>query len=61
MIPSFHAILSVTFKAAGFNAPSITEVILTLSQKVMSNYLNPMPNTAVDDAFAHFSWSKKEN
>lgn len=46
------------FKAAGFNDRSITEVVLILSQKVMSNYLNHMADTPVDDAFAPFAWSK---
>jgi uncharacterized peroxidase-related enzyme len=47
------------FKAAGFTDRSITDVVLVLSQKVMSNYLNHMADTPVDDAFAPFAWSKK--
>jgi uncharacterized peroxidase-related enzyme len=48
-----------SFKAAGFTDRSITDVVLVLSQKVMSNYLNHMADTPVDDAFAPFAWSKK--
>jgi alkylhydroperoxidase family enzyme len=48
------------FKATGFTDRSITDIVLILSQKVMSNYLNHMADTPVDDAFSDFSWTKKE-
>jgi len=47
------------FKAAGFDDRAITDVVMILSQKVMSNYLNHMADTPVDDAFVSFAWSKK--
>lgn len=50
-----------TFKSAGFTDRSITDVLLVLAQKTMSNYLNHMADTPVDDAFAPYSWSKKES
>jgi len=50
-----------TFKAAGFTDRSITDVLLVLAQKTMSNYLNHMADTPIDDAFAPFAWSKKES
>ncbi len=48
-----------TFKAAGFDDRSIADVLLVLAQKTMSNYLNHIANTPIDDAFAPFAWSKK--
>ena len=50
-----------SFKAAGFTDRSIADVVMILSQKVMSNYLNHMADTPVDDAFSPFAWSKKES
>ena len=50
-----------TFKSAGYTDRSIVDVVLILSQKVMSNYLNHMADTPVDEAFSPFSWSKREN
>ncbi len=47
------------FKAAGYGDRAITDVVMILSQKVMSNYLNHMADTPIDDAFAPFEWSKK--
>lgn len=46
------------FKAAGFDDRAITDVVMILSQKVMSNYLNHMADTPIDDVFAPFAWSK---
>jgi uncharacterized peroxidase-related enzyme len=43
------------FKQAGFTDRSIADVLLVLSQKTMSNYLNHMAHTPLDDAFAAFA------
>lgn len=34
------------------------EVILVLSQKVMSNYINHIAETPVDEPFQKFAWKK---
>lgn len=44
-----------TFKQAGYTDRSIAEVLLVLAQKTMSNYLNHIANTPLDDAFAPFA------
>ena len=44
-----------TFKQAGFTDRSIADVLLVLAQKTMSNYLNHIANTPLDDAFAPFA------
>lgn len=44
---------------AGYGKRQLLEVILILSQKVMSNYINHIVETPLDDAFAPFEWSAK--
>jgi alkylhydroperoxidase family enzyme len=46
------------FLDAGFSKRQILEVVLGVSQKVMSNYTNHLANTPVDTAFAKFKWQK---
>ncbi len=46
------------FLDAGFNKRQILEVVLGVSQKVMSNYTNHLTNTPVDAAFKKFEWHK---
>lgn len=46
------------FYAAGYGERQVLEIILGLSQKVISNYTNHIANTPVDDAFKKFEWSK---
>lgn len=46
------------FLDAGFTKRQILEVILGLSQKIMSNYLNHIAKTPVDKAFQKFEWHK---
>ena len=41
------------------NEQQVLEIILGLSQKVISNYTNHIANTPVDEAFQKFAWSKK--
>ncbi|WP_340675297.1 carboxymuconolactone decarboxylase family protein [Paraperlucidibaca sp.] len=49
------------FYSAGFTQQNVLEVILGLSQKVMSNYTNHIAQTPVDDAFKQFTWNKALN
>jgi alkylhydroperoxidase family enzyme len=46
------------FFDAGFTKRQVLEVILGLSQKVMSNYTNHLAETPVDEAFKSFAWEK---
>ncbi len=46
------------FLDAGFTKRQILEVILGVSQKVMSNYTNHLANTPVDAAFKKLEWQK---
>ncbi|MCL5246939.1 carboxymuconolactone decarboxylase family protein [Cellulophaga sp. 20_2_10] len=47
------------FYAAGYGEQQVLEIILGLSQKVISNYTNHIANTPVDAGFQKFAWSKK--
>ena len=47
------------FLDAGFTKRHILEVVLGISQKVMSNYTNHLANTSVDEPFKEFYWAKK--
>lgn len=47
------------FYAAGYSQQNVLEVILGLSQKVMSNYTNHVAQTPVDQAFKPFTWEMK--
>lgn len=44
-----------TFCAAGYNRQQLLEIILGISQKVMSNYINHIAATPLDDAFKPFA------
>ncbi|MDP5149442.1 carboxymuconolactone decarboxylase family protein [Rheinheimera baltica] len=44
-----------TFYAAGYNRQQLLEIILGISQKVMSNYVNHIAATPLDDAFKPFA------
>ena len=46
------------FYAAGYGEQQVLEIILGLSQKVISNYTNHIANTPVDEAFQKFAWKK---
>ncbi len=46
------------FLDAGFTKRQILEVVLGVSQKVMSNYTNHLANTPVDKPFEKFEWQK---
>ncbi|WP_299250193.1 carboxymuconolactone decarboxylase family protein [uncultured Lacinutrix sp.] len=46
------------FYTAGYGEQQVLEIILGLSQKVISNYTNHIANTPVDEAFQKFAWEK---
>lgn len=46
------------FLDAGYTKQQILEVVLGLSQKIMSNYTNHLANTPVDEMFQAFEWHK---
>ncbi|ARV13728.1 carboxymuconolactone decarboxylase family protein [Polaribacter sp. SA4-12] len=46
------------FYAVGYGEQQVLEIILGLSQKVISNYTNHIANTAVDAPFQPFAWKK---
>ncbi|MDX6747025.1 carboxymuconolactone decarboxylase family protein [Polaribacter sp. PL03] len=46
------------FYAAGYGEQQVLEIILGLSQKVISNYTNHIANTPVDAPFKPFAWKK---
>jgi len=46
------------FYAAGYQEKQVLEIILGISQKIISNYTNHIANTPVDAPFQSFSWKK---
>ncbi len=46
------------FYQVGYENRQLLEIVLGISQKVMSNYINHLADTPVDKAFEAFSWSK---
>lgn len=46
------------FYAVGYEQRQLLEIILGLSQKVISNYVNHIAETPVDKAFEKFAWKK---
>ncbi|GAF05584.1 carboxymuconolactone decarboxylase family protein [Saccharicrinis fermentans] len=46
------------FFAAGYQQQQVLEVILGLSQKVISNYTNRIAETPVDEGFKKYAWRK---
>ncbi|GAA0297515.1 carboxymuconolactone decarboxylase family protein [Psychrosphaera haliotis] len=47
------------FYDAGYGERQVLEIILGVSQKVISNYTNHIANTPVDAPFQQFAWEKK--
>ncbi|MFQ5487963.1 MAG: carboxymuconolactone decarboxylase family protein [Gammaproteobacteria bacterium] len=45
------------FQAAGYGPQQLLEIILGISQKVMSNYINHLAGTPVDAPFKDFAWT----
>ncbi|MEP0074018.1 MAG: carboxymuconolactone decarboxylase family protein, partial [Marinomonas sp.] len=48
------------FYAAGYAQKQVLEIILGLSQKVISNYVNHVAKTPVDEMFEQFAWAKNK-
>ncbi|MGF1543962.1 MAG: carboxymuconolactone decarboxylase family protein [Parvularculaceae bacterium] len=46
-----------TFLDAGFTQRHVLDVVLGLAQKVMSNYVNHLAQTPVDEPFRKFDWA----
>lgn len=46
------------FYSAGYRQRQVLEVILALSQKTLSNYINHIAETPVDEPFRKFEWKK---
>ena len=46
------------FYAAGYGKRQILEIVLGLTQKVMSNYVNHIAKTPIDEKFQPFIWKK---
>ena len=46
------------FYQVGYENRQLLEIVLGISQKVMSNYINHLAATPVDEAFEQFIWSK---
>lgn len=46
------------FYASGYTQRQLLEIVLGLSQKVMSNYVNHLAKTPVDKSFEKFAWQK---
>lgn len=46
------------FYAAGYTQQQTLEIVLGLAQKTISNYINHIADTPVDEAFQPFAWSK---
>lgn len=51
------AILTVFYKV-GYENRQLLEIVLGISQKVMSNYINHLAETPIDKEFEAFIWSK---
>lgn len=47
------------FYDAGYGRRQVLEVILGVAQKTMSNYVNHIAGTPVDEPFRKFEWKKK--
>lgn len=47
------------FYKAGYEERQLLEIILGLSQKVISNYVNHIAKTPVDKMFEQYAWQKK--
>ena len=46
------------FYKAGYGERQLLEIVLGLSQKIMSNYVNRIAETPVDAVFEKFAWKK---
>jgi alkylhydroperoxidase family enzyme len=46
------------FYQAGYENRQLLEIVLGISQKTMSNYINHLAETPLDEAFQPFAWTK---
>ncbi len=46
-----------TFSNAGFTSQQLLEIVLGLSQKILSNYTNHLANTEIDEPFQKYVWN----
>jgi len=46
------------FLAAGYGNQQVLEILVGVSQKVLSNYTNHLAKTPIDEPFKSFEWSK---
>ena len=46
------------FLTAGYTHQNILEVVLGLSQKIISNYVNHLAGTPAEEKYSEFSWAK---
>jgi alkylhydroperoxidase family enzyme len=49
------------FFAAGYESRQLLEIVLGISQKIMSNYVNHLAETPVDTPFQKFAWRSDDN
>ncbi|PIP81390.1 MAG: carboxymuconolactone decarboxylase [Gammaproteobacteria bacterium CG22_combo_CG10-13_8_21_14_all_40_8] len=47
-----------SFFSAGYQKQQLLEIVLGVSHKIMSNYVNHMAETPLDEAFLPFAWEK---
>jgi alkylhydroperoxidase family enzyme len=48
------------FLNAGYTHQNMLEVVLGLAQKTISNYVNHLARTPVDNQYEHYAWTKAE-
>ena len=46
------------FFAVGYGQQQVLEILVGLSQKILSNYTNHLAHTPIDEPFKGFAWSK---
>ncbi len=47
------------FYAAGYGQKQLLEIVLGMAQKVISNYVNHIAQTPIDERFKQFAWQKQ--
>lgn len=55
---NLHPAQVQAFLDAGYNQRQVLEVLLGVAQKTMSNYVNAIAATPVDEPFRKFAWKK---
>jgi len=48
-----------SFYDAGYDSQNLLDIILGLSQKIISNYTNHLAETPLDEGFKKFAWESK--